>query len=73
MARRFVPKQIFVLRAKAGDVLVYAADPVNLQPMHTDRIEEATKFDERDIGRFPTLIKFRNAITSLDFEVVQIN
>ncbi|MEQ1629618.1 MAG: hypothetical protein ABL873_03825 [Gallionella sp.] len=73
MARRFIPKQIFVLRAKAGDSLVYAADPVNLQPMHTDRIEEATKFDERDVGRFPTLIKFRKAITSLDFEAVQIN
>jgi hypothetical protein len=73
MARRFIPQQIFVLRASAGDALIYAADPVNLEPMHTDRIEDATKFDERDIGRFPTLIRFRKAITTLDFEAVQIN
>jgi hypothetical protein len=73
MARRFIPKQIFVLRAQVGNSLVYAADPVNLQPMHTDRIEEATRFDERDVGRFPTLIRFRKAITTLDFEAVQIN
>ncbi len=73
MARRFVPKQIFVLRAKVGETLIYAADPLNLEPAHTDKIEDATKFDERDIGRFPTLIRFRKAITSLDFEAVQIN
>ena len=73
MGRRFIPKQTFVLRANIGNAHVYAADPVNLEPMHTDRVENATKFDERDIGRFPTLIKFRKAVTGLDFEAVQIN
>lgn len=73
MARRYTPRQIYVLRARAGNTLIYAADPVNLEPMHTDCIEEATRFDERDVGRFDTLIKFRKGITGLDFEAVQIS
>ena len=69
---RFIPKQIYVLRTKIEDYFVYAADPKDLQPNHTDNIVEATQFDERDIGRFKTLIKFRKAITGLEFEVFQI-
>jgi len=61
----------YVLTAKAGDCTVYAEQRKTVgRAQVTDRREDAIVFDERDVARFPTLIRFWNAITGLQFETV---
>lgn len=62
----------FVLAAQAGTTTVYAGKARVGSAQHTDRIEDAQVFDSRDSARLPTLIKFRNAVTGLQFEAVAV-
>lgn len=63
----------YVLTAKAGDTTVYAQQRATVGAAQvTDNRADAIVFDDRDEARFPTLVRFWNAITGLQFEVVSV-
>ena len=60
----------YVLTAKAGDCTVYAEQRKSAgRASVTDIIADAIILDDRDVARFPTLVKFWSAVTGLPFSV----